>query len=173
MSPTFMSRWCLLSVLSTLLAAQVAASQQVASGQRVRVTLTDSSAKVAVVDSVSQDQVWLRSTAQSSAAIPLNRVQRLERSEGRKPAWSKGLAFGALGGAIVGGALWLAFISGDYDDGTKGIFAGVLLGSGAVGGALAGMGLSVILARDRWVVVPRDRWAVRPHAWQLGLRFVP
>jgi hypothetical protein len=173
MSPTFMSRWCLLSVLSTLLVAQVTASQQIASGQRVRVTLTDSPAKVGVVDSVSRDQIWLRSTAQSSGAIPLDRVQRLERSEGREPAWSKGLAFGALGGALVGGALWLAFISGDYDDGTKGIFAGVLVSSGAVGGALAGMGLSVILARDRWVVVPLDRWGVGPPVWQLGLRFVP
>lgn len=41
------------------------AGQQVASGQHVRLTLTDSSAKVRVVDSVSQDQVWLRSPAQS------------------------------------------------------------------------------------------------------------
>jgi hypothetical protein len=122
---------------------------------------------------VSQNRIWLHSTPQPSAAISLDRVQVLERSEGRKPDWSKGLAFGALGGAIVGGALWLAFISGDYDDGTKGLFAGVLVGSGAVGGALAGMGLSVILARDRWVVVPRDQWAVGPPAWQLGLRFVP
>ena len=167
------TRWCLPSVLSTLLAANVAVGQHITSGQRVRVTLTDSSTKIGIADSVSQAQVWLRSTPQPSAAIPLDRVQVLERSEGRKPAWSKGLAFGALGGAVVGGALWLAFISGDYDDGSKGIFAGVLLGSGAVGGALAGMGLSLILARDRWVVVPRDRWAVGPPEWRLGLRFVP
>jgi hypothetical protein len=85
----------------------------------------------------------------------------------------EGTCFGALGGPIVGGALWLAFISGDYDDGTKGIFAGVLLGSGAVGGALAGMGLSVILVRDRWILLPRDRGAIRPPAWRLGLRLVP
>jgi hypothetical protein len=168
-----MTRWCLVSVLSALLAAPVAAGQDVTSGRRVRVTLTDSSAKVGIVDSVSQDRVWLRSSPQHSAAIPLDRVQLLERSEGRKPAWSKGLAFGALGGAIVGGALWLAFISGDNDDGTKGLWAGVFLGSGAVGGALAGMGLSEILARDRWVVVPRERWAVGPQVWRLGLRLVP
>jgi hypothetical protein len=169
-----MTRLCLLSGVSTLLAAQVAAGQHIASGHRVRLTLSDSSARAGVVDSVNQDHIWLRSTPQPSAGIPLDRVQVLERSEGRKPAWSKGLAYGALGGAIVGGALWLAFISGDQEEeDTKAIFAGVLIGSGAVGGALAGMGLSAVLARDRWVVVPQDRWTVGSVVWQLGLRLVP
>jgi hypothetical protein len=163
------SRWYLLSALIALMAPHVAAGQHITSGQRVRLTLADSSARIGVVDSVNRDRIWLRSTPYPSV-VALDRVQVMERSERRKPALSKGLAYGALGGAIVGGALWLAFISGDYDDGSKGLFAGVLIGSGAVGGALAGMGLSLALARDRWVVVPRDRWAARPPAWQLGFR---
>lgn len=168
-----MTKWCLLPLLGTVLATQVAAGQRIMSGQRVRVTLTSDSIRMGVVDSLNQDRIWLGPARQSATPIPLTQVQRMELSLGRKPAWGKGLALGALSGAAVGGALWLAFISGDPYDENKGLWAAVFLGSGVVGGALAGAGLSLILARDRWEVVPRDRWAVGPAAWQLGLRLVP
>ena len=126
-----------------------------------------------VVDSLNQDRIWLRPAGQSATPIPLTQVKRMELSQGRKPALGKGLVFGALSGAAVGGALWLAFISGDPYDENKVLWAAVFLGSGVAGGALAGAGLSLILARDRWEVVPRERWAVGRAAWQLGLRLVP
>jgi hypothetical protein len=167
-----MTKWCL-PLLGTVLATQVAAGQRIMSGQRVRMTLTSDSIRTGVVDSLNQDRIWLRPARQSATPIPLSQVQRMELSQGRKPALGKGLAFGALSGAAVGGALWLAFISGDPYDENKGLWAAVFLGSGVVGGALAGAGLSLILARDRWEVVPRDRWAVGPAAWQLGFQLVP
>ncbi len=169
-----MLRWVLLSFFATLLAVQMVAGQRITPGQPARVTLTDSSARLGLVDSVSQDQIWFRSDSESALSIPLARVQRMVLRQDRNPQWKKGLGYGALGGAVVGGALWLAFISGDQEESDiKQIFAGILVGSGAVGGALAGAGLSLILARDRWVVVPRDQWAVAQPVWYLGLRFSP
>ncbi len=167
-----MPKWCLLPLLSVL-ATQVATGQRVMSGQRVRMTLTSDSVQMGVVDSLNRDRIWLRPAGESATSVPLTQVQRMELSQGRKADLGKGLALGALTGAAVGGALWLAFISGDFDDGNKGMWAAVFLGSGVVGGALAGAGLSLILARDRWEVVPRDRWAVGPAVWRLGLRLAP
>jgi hypothetical protein len=151
------------------IAPQVAGGQDLTPGQRVRLTLTGDSTRTGIFDSASQEQVWLRS--ESAGRIPFSGVQRVELSRGRQPAWKKGLACGALAGTVVGGALWLAFINGDQEeDEIKEIFAAVLLGSGAVGGALAGAGLSLILARDRWEVVPRERWTIRLPTWQVGVR---
>lgn len=169
-----MLRCVLASFLATLLAVQMAAGQRIIPGQPARVTLTDSSARLGVVDSVSQDQVWFRSDSGAASSIRLDRVQRMELRQDRKPELGKGIAYGGLGGAVVGGVLWLAFISGDQEEADiKQIFAAILVGSGAVGGALAGAGLSLILARDRWVVVPQDQWAAAEPVWYLGLRFSP
>ena len=168
-----MSRWALLSCLSMLFTIQPAAGQRIAPGQRARVTLTDNSTRLGVIDSVGRDEIWLRPELQPAAPIPRGQVQRLELWRDRKPEVGKGIAYGAVGGALVGGALWLAFINGDEFEEMKGLWAAVFLGSGAVGGALVGAGVSLILARDKWIAVPRDRWAVARTAWHLGLRFSP
>jgi hypothetical protein len=164
----------LLCVLGSLTAVQTVAAQRVTPGQPARVTLTDSSTRLGVLDSVTRGEVWFHSDLQPPAPIPSARIQRLELRQHRKPDVGKGIAYGALAGVVVGGALWLAFINSDEFEEEKGRWAAVFLGSGAAGGALAGAGLSLILARDRWTTVPRDQWALAPPAaWYLGLRFSP
>ncbi len=153
-----------------MLVSQSASPQTVSPGQRVRLTSTTDSILTGVVDSVRGNQIWLHSTPPHSPPVQLDYVRILELSQGGKAALGDGLAYGALGGAIVGGALWLAFINGDPYEEMKGMWAAVFVGSGAVGGAVAGMGLSLALARERWKIVPRDQWAAR---WLLGLRFFP
>jgi membrane associated rhomboid family serine protease len=167
-----MIRGCFLSFLC-LLIPHITNGQQLTPGQRIRVTLGNSVTHSGIFDSVGQDGVWFRTTRQRSAAIPRDRIHVIEQSQDRKPALAKGLGYGALAGALVGGALWLAFINGDPYEEMKGEWAAVFLASGAVGGALAGAGVSVILASDRWVVVPRDQWATGISSWQLGLRLTP
>jgi hypothetical protein len=163
----------LLSLIGTLIAVPMAAGQHLTPGQHARVTLTDSSARIGVVDSVSRDAIWLRSNLKPAVPIAFNQIQRLELRQDRKADVGKGIAYGALAGAVVGGALWLAFINGDEGEEDKGLWAAVFLGSGTAGGTLAGAGISVILARDRWITVPRDQWVAGPPAWYLGLRFSP
>jgi hypothetical protein len=142
--------------------AQVAAPPRLASGQRVRVTLSPDSVVTGVFSSLGQDQVWLR-----SSSIPVERVQLIELSQGRKPAWIKGLAYGALGGAVVGGLLY-ATITDEYMKDDSNIWIPVFIGAGIAGGALIGGGLSLILARERWSVVPREEWATVGSRWRIG-----
>jgi hypothetical protein len=168
-----MPRWALLSGLSMLFTFQPAMGQRIAPGQRARVTLSDSSTRVGVIDSVSPDEVWLRPELQPAGPVPLDRVHRVELWRDRKPEIGRGIAYGALAGAVLGGALWLAFINGDEFEEMKGMWAAVFLGTGAAGGAVAGAGLSLMLARDKWVAVPREQWAVARTVWHLGLRFSP
>jgi hypothetical protein len=163
-----MTRWARLVLLGTVGGAQLATGQVLAPGQRVRITTE--STLTGRVDSVSRDRIWL--SPSPAEPIPLDRIRKVELSRGRKPALGKAAAYGALAGAVVGGVLWAAFIAGDeYSEDPKELFALALIGGGAAGGALAGMGLSLTLARERWEIVPRDDWVRRSAQWRLGFRW--
>ncbi|MFN0179587.1 MAG: hypothetical protein ACKVZ0_12385 [Gemmatimonadales bacterium] len=163
-------RAALISLLIAALTAPPLLGQGISPGRRLRFSANaDSVPRVGIVDSISHGRIWLRPALGAPHVVELAGLRTVEISQGRRPALGKGLAFGALGGVAVGGALWLALVSGDPYEEYKNLLAAVYLGSGAVGGALAGAGVSLILARDRWQSIPRGQWPAVSAWWKVGL----
>lgn len=165
-----------LVLCAILAAAPPFAAQDLPVGRRTRITMNDSSSMIARVDSARDGRIWL-SSGMATRAVDLEQVHRIDVSQGRKPKWLLGTAAGAGLGLLTGLALKSA-IESDLASDDDQIVTLAYLGAGAGGGALIGLGLSFVLAGERWEPLPESRWAAPQRArdpstnpgWRLGLR---
>jgi hypothetical protein len=160
-----------LAVLAVTPLARATAQEQpppVEPGQRVSVTAPGASpvALVGRLDSVDADSLRLRRALETSMAISIRDVVRLEVSRGRRRALGAGVGFAA--GAVLGATVGAVAYSGtDTPKET------VAVGSAAFGGVVSALfGLLIGGMIDRWEEVPLDR--LRPsvaaqHDGRLGL----
>jgi hypothetical protein len=148
----------LLVLFAVMVSAPVLYGQDLPIGQRVRVTLTDSSRYVAVADSAHDGRLWL---ASSPHPILLDQVTGIEVSRGKKTNWLLGAGLGAVAGAAIGFLLKSAFEQ-DIPSEDEGPITAAYVGAGALGGTLIGIGLSAALAPERWEAVPPDSTGTIP-----------
>lgn len=151
-----------------LLVPHPAAAQQLplGSGERVRITAPALGLLRVAGDLASVDDSTVRmTTADTSLTVTMRLVERFERYAGRHNHPWRGAAIGALGGAVVGGAIgWVA--CENYTVGTDGncldsregaqIIMPASIGIGAVGGSLIGMAIGAAVQTDKWTSVPLD-----------------
>ena len=139
---------CLLGLVST---ASAQTAPPLNPGTRIRVTVRPSTTQVARFASLTGTEL-LVTAADSTRAIPLATIERLEASQGRSPGVVAGVV-GAIAFAGIGGVAACAANRDSYgvfcagQDDTK-IVIGAVLG-GLVGGTLG----ALLFRRDRWVTV--------------------
>ncbi len=167
---------CVLLPCAGTLPAQPLADAFVRSGDRVRVTtyqMASSGARhVGVLQRVLRDSVTVEWASGTLETIPLHRVSRLEVSDGRGNAVRPGMAYGFIGGAIVG-ALYggrTANDGGEYFPPAAVVTVSTVVG--ALAGTVAGGLLGAVGRRERWTRVrleqPLRRVTVTPHVLPTG-----
>ena len=158
----------LLSV--SALSAQSVTSIFVRPGERVRVTTREhtpmGATRVGVLHEARRDSVTVDFTSGGRETLPLDRLARLEVSDGRGSYAARGMGYGALTGALAGAAIGLARADGGDEYFPPAAVAAVTGVVGALAGAVAGGVLGAMGRRERWTPVlleqPLRRVTVMP-----------
>ena len=168
-----------------LVASLPAQVRSLESGTRIRVTLGGVGTRpfIAVVDTVRDDTITVRTSDEANNTIPLDQVWRLEVSQGRKrPMWAKTAPLWMpIAAAGAGAILGYSTESKDAFFG-RGFAAMVAGGMGGVAGLVAGVGTAIGVKTEHWKTVPSasrpqvatvaPRLYVAPgaHGLKLGVR---
>lgn len=167
---------CGLLLGATVLPAQPLASAFVRPGDRVRVTTYQMASSgerhVGVLQQVFRDSVTVDWASGARETIPLHRLSRLEVSDGRGNVVRPGMAYGFIGGAIVGAVYGgrTANDGGEYFPPAAVVTVSTVVG--ALAGTVAGGLLGAVGRRERWTRVrleePLRRVTVTPHVLPTG-----
>ena len=142
-------------LLLTPAAASAQSAPRLEPGTRVRITLASPTLRreTGTVQALTDTTLQL-SSGSASVAIPLARIERIERSAGRRRSLPGGIA-GFVVGAAAGGAVGCLANSDDY-----GVFCGgqsdTKVAVGAAVGGIAGAALGAVLfGGERWTAIER------------------
>ena len=145
------------AALCILLAPTVASAQaapRIETGTRIRVTAANPFRREVGLYQAITDTTLQLSTGAASVTIPLARIDRIERSAGRRRSLPGGIV-GFVIGAAAGGAAGCLTNSDDY-----GVFCGgqsdTKVVVGAALGGIAGAALGAVLfGGERWTAIER------------------
>jgi hypothetical protein len=158
------TRFVFALALGCTLARGAHAQLPVKEGDRVRLTLTDGSRTVGLVESVTLDRLMLRpETSEASVLFRADDVSSIERSTGQHRSFARNFGLSVGIGGMIGGTLSaLSWKPCETD-----VFLGCLLAPAShteafalgfvVGGALSvpvGLVMGATLKHDRWEKVP-------------------
>lgn len=151
---------CGLLLGATVLPAQPLASAFVRPGDRVRVTTyqmaSSGERQVGVLQQAFRDSVTVDWASGARETIPLHRLSRLEVSDGRGSAVRPGMAYGFIGGALVGAVYGgsTANDGGEYFPPAAVVTVSTVIG--ALAGTAAGGLLGTVVRRELWTRVPLE-----------------
>lgn len=157
----------MLSLVTAVLAAPLAAAAQslqpVPAGTRVRVTAPTVHREVATVAAFTTDTIFVapERAPGDTVAIPLDHLQRLEVSAGRKRDTWHGAGIGALAGAVAGAVVGVATYRSCEGSGRLGCFDLGPIGSasamavlGAAAGGVVGGIIGSTRVSEHWRRIP-------------------
>jgi hypothetical protein len=135
-----------------------------ATGTKVRID-TDTARVVGVITASSSDSIRIALTQRSAgtATVAIGSIRELAVASGKQRHVKQGLAYGALGGAVIGAVTGYATFAPCHDTGFLGCYleptsrgqaTAVGAGLGAVLGLAVGSIVGALTVTDRWTVVP-------------------
>jgi hypothetical protein len=139
-------------------------AQMPAHGAKVRVA-TESSHIVGVLSASTSDSIRIAMTQRNrdTVSVAIASIRELAVSDGTRRHTRQGLAYGALGGAVIGATVrYVGFAPCDepgllgcyLEPRTRGQATAVGAGIGAVLGMALGSIVGALVVTDRWTIVP-------------------